>query len=74
MRIKDKDTGECELSNDEERIKDLYDGLYDLIARCMDQKRSIVALDTWIIVHNLEAQLCLAYEVLRRYLAERGLD
>ena len=66
--------GKIEPTTDEERIKDLHDGLYDLIARCMEHKRSIVALDNWIIAHNLESQLCLAFEVLRRYLAEKGLD
>lgn len=53
---------------DEEYLKDLYDNLHDLIEYCMESKENIQDLDNWQAVHDLEFQLGLAAEKLRRYL------
>ena len=59
---------------DEEYLKDLYDNLHDVIECCMGSKEKIQDLDNWQIVHNLEFQLKLAAEKLRRYLAKIGIE
>lgn len=53
---------------DEEYLNDLYDGLHDLIECCIESKEKIEDMDNWEVVHDLEFQLELAFEALRRYL------
>ena len=59
---------------DEEYLKDLYGNLHDLIEYCMESKENIQELDNWQAVHDLEFQLGLAAEKLRRYLTKIGIE
>lgn len=59
---------------DEEYLKDLYDNLHDLIEYCMESKENIQDMDNWQTVHDLEFQLSLAAEKLRRYLTKIGIE
>lgn len=59
---------ELEFSTDEEYLKDLYDNLQDVTEHCMISKEKMHDMDNWEIVHDLEFQLELALETLRRYL------
>lgn len=59
---------------DEEYLKDLYGNLHDLIECCMECKENIQELDNWQAVHDLEFQLGLAAEKLRRYLTKIGIE
>ena len=59
---------------DEEYLKDLYGNLHDLIEYCMESKENIQELDNWQAVHDLEFQLGLAAEKLRRYLSKMGIE
>ena len=61
---------EHKVTTDEQHLKDLYDDLRDLIAECMESKRNIDDIDNWKIAHDLEFQLELAFEKLRRYLVK----
>ena len=65
---------EPEFSTDEEYLKDLYDNLHDLIEYCMESKEKIQDMDNWGVVHDLEFQLGLAFESLRRYLAKTEIE
>ena len=67
-------TEEQEFSTDEEQLKDLYGNLHDLIECCMECKENMQDLDNWQTVHDLEFQLGLAAEKLRRYLAKIGIE
>ena len=71
MRLEDNDG---KVTTDEQRLGDLYDRLHDLISFCTSYKKEIKALDNWKIAHELDSTLCLAFEVLKRRLTERGLD
>ena len=59
---------------DEEYLKDLYGNLHDLVECCMESKEKIQDLDNWQAVHDLEFQLELAFETLRRYLAKIEIE
>ena len=59
---------------DEEYLKDLYGNLHDLVECCMECKENIQELDNWQAVHDLEFQLGLAAEKLRRYLTKIGIE
>lgn len=59
---------------DEEYLKDLYGNLQDLVECCMESKENIQDLDNWQVVHDLEFQLGLAAEKLRRYLTKIGIE
>lgn len=59
---------------DEEYLKDLYGNLHDLIEYCMECKENMQDLDNWQAVHDLEFQLGLAAEKLRRYLTKIGIE
>lgn len=59
---------------DEEYLKDLYGSLHDLIECCMECKEYMQDLDNWQVVHDLEFQLGLSFEKLRRYLAKIGIE
>lgn len=59
---------------DEEQLKDLYGNLQDLIEYCMESKEYIQDMDNWQAVYDLEFQLELASEKLRRYLDEMGIE
>lgn len=59
---------------DEEYLKDLYGNLHDLVDCCMESKENIQDLDNWQVVHDLEFQLGLASEKLRRYLTKIGIE
>ena len=59
---------------DEEQLKDLYDNLHDLVECCMECKEKIQDMDNWQAVHDLEFQLGLAAEKLRRYLTKIGIE
>ena len=59
---------EPEFLTDEEYLKDLCDNLHDLIECCIESKEKIQDMDNWEVVHDLEFQLELAFESLRRYL------
>lgn len=65
---------EPELTTDEEYLKDLYGNLHDLIECCMESKEKIEDMDNWEVVHDLEFQLELAFESLRRYLAKMEME
>ena len=65
---------EPEFSTDEEYLKDLYGNLHDLVECCMECKENMQDLDNWQAVHDLEFQLGLAAEKLRRYLAKMGIE
>lgn len=67
-------TEEQEFSTDEEYLKDLYGNLQDLVECCMECKEYIKDLDNWQAVHDLEFQLGLAAEKLRRYLTKIGIE
>ena len=67
-------TEEQEFSTDEEQLKDLYGNLHDLIECCMECKENMQDLDNWQTVHDLEFQLGLSFEKLRRYLAKIGIE
>ena len=67
-------TEEQEFSTDEEYLKDLCGNLHDLVECCMECKEKIQDLDNWQAVHDLEFQLGLAAEKLRRYLAKIGIE
>lgn len=67
-------TEESEFSTDEEYLKDLYGNLHDLIEYCMESKEKIQDMDNWEVVHDLEFQLELAFESLRRYLDKMELE
>lgn len=56
-----------EVKTDKEYLDGLYDDLYDLITNCIKAKGAIKDIENWKIVHNLEFQLCLAFEILKRY-------
>ena len=58
---------EQELTTDKEYLDGLYDDLYDLITNCIKAKSAIKDIENWKAVHNLEFQLCLAFEILKRY-------
>ena len=58
---------EQELTTDKEYLNGLYDGLYDLIEFCLEAKGAIKDIENWKVVHNLEFQLCLSFEILKRY-------
>lgn len=57
-----------ELKTDKEHLNCLHDGLYDLVECCIEAKHAIKDIENWKVVHNLEFQLCLAFEILRRYI------
>lgn len=59
---------EPEFSTDEEYLKDLYGNLQDVLEYCMVSKEKMQDMDNWEITHDLEFQLELALETLRRYL------
>lgn len=59
---------------DEEYLKDLCGNLHDLIECCMESKEKIQDMDNWQTVHDLEFQLGLAAEKLRRYLTKIGIE
>lgn len=59
---------------DEEYLKDLCGNLHDLIECCMESKEKIQDMDNWEVVHDLEFQLELAFETLRRYLAKMEFE
>ena len=59
---------------DEEQLKDLYGNLHDLIECCMECKENMQDLDNWQTVHDLEFQLGLAAEKLRRYFAKMEIE
>ena len=59
---------------DEEYLKDLYGNLHDLVECCMECKENMQDLDNWQAVHDLEFQLGLAAEKLRRYLTKIGIE
>ena len=59
---------------DEEYLKDLYGNLHDVIEYCMGCKENMQDLDNWQAVHDLEFQLGLAAEKLRRYLTKIGIE
>jgi hypothetical protein len=65
---------EPEFSTDEEYLKDLCGNLHDLIECCMESKEKIQDMDNWEVVHDLEFQLELAFESLRRYLAKMEFE
>ena len=65
---------EPEFSTDEEYLKDLCGNLHDLIEYCMESKEKIQDIDNWEVVHDLEFQLELAFESLRRYLAKMEIE
>lgn len=65
---------EPEFSTDEEYLKDLCGNLHDLIEYCMESKEKIRDMDNWEVVHDLEFQLELAFETLRRYLAKMEIE
>ena len=65
---------EQELTTDEEYLKDLYGNLHDLIECCMESKQNIKDIDNWEVVHDIEFQLELAFESLRRYLAKMEIE
>lgn len=67
-------TEEQEFSTDEEQLKDLYGNLHDLIECCMECKENMQDLDNWQAVHDLEFQLRISSEKLRRYLAKIGIE
>ena len=67
-------TEEQEFSTDEEYLKDLYGNLHDLIECCMECKENMQDLDNWQAVHDLEFQLGLASEKLRRYLTKMEIE
>lgn len=55
-------------------LEDIRSDLYDLIGRCIGAKNSIKDMDNWEIVHDLEFQLELAYETLKRYLDKMEIE
>lgn len=59
---------------DEEFLKDLYGNLHDLIECCMESKEKIQDMNNWEVVHDLEFQLELAFESLRRYLDKMEIE
>lgn len=59
---------------DEEYLKDLYDGLHDLIECCIENKEKIEDMDNWEVVHDLEFQLELAFESLKRYMTKMEME
>lgn len=59
---------------DEEQLKDLYGNLQDLVECCMECKEYMQDMDNWQVVHDLEFQLGLASEKLRRYLSKMGIE
>jgi hypothetical protein len=65
---------EQEFSTDEEYLKDLCGNLQDLVECCMECKEYIKDMDNWQVVHDLEFQLRLAAEKLRRYLTKIGIE
>ena len=65
---------EHEFSTDEEYLKDLRGNLHDLIECCMESREKIQDMNNWEVVHDLEFQLELAFETLRRYLAKMGIE
>lgn len=67
-------TEEQEFSTDEEYLKDLCGNLHDLIEYCMESKEKIQDMDNWEVIHDLEFQLELAFESLRRYLAKMEIE
>ena len=67
-------TEEQEFSTDEEYLKDLYGNLQDLVECCMECKEYMQDMDNWEVVHDLEFQLELAFEALRRYLAKMEIE
>ena len=67
-------TDEQEFSTDEEYLKDLYGSLHDLIECCMEIKENMQDMDNWQVVHDLEFQLGLSFEKLRRYFAKMEIE
>lgn len=65
---------EQELTTDKEYLEDIHDNLHDLIEYCMESKEKIEDIDSWEVVHDLEFQLELAFESLRRYLAKMEIE
>ena len=65
---------EQEFSTDEEQLKDVYGNLHDLIECCMEIKENMQDMDNWQVVHDLEFQLGLAAEKLRRYFAKMEIE
>lgn len=59
---------------DEEYLKDLYGNLQDLVECCMECKEYMQDMDNWQAVYDLEFQLGLAAEKLRRYLSKMGIE
>lgn len=59
---------------DKEYLEDIHDNLHDLIEYCMESKEKIEDMDNWRIVHDLEFQLGLAFEGLRRYLDKMEIE
>ena len=59
---------------DEEYLKDLYGNLHDLVECCMECKEYIKDMDNCQVVHDLEFQLELAFEKLRRYLDKMEIE
>lgn len=64
------DNEDNELKTDTERLENLYEQMHDLIEICMETKDAMKDLDNWATVHDLEFQLGLTAEGLRRYLAD----
>ena len=73
MKDEKFDYGNRKLAPDDQRLEDLYDRLYSLITLCTEYKHEIKYLDAWKIAHELDSQLCLAFEVLKRHLEEKDL-
>ena len=67
-------TEEQEFSTDEEYLKDLCGNLHDLIEYCMESKEKIQDMDNWEVVHDLEFQLELAFESLKRYMTKMEME
>lgn len=65
---------EPELTTDEEYLKNLYGNLHDLIECCMESKEKIEDMDNWEVVHDLEFQLELAFESLKRYMTKMEME
>ena len=59
---------------DEDYLKDLYGYLHDLVECSMECKEYMQDMDNWRAVYDLEFQLGLAAEKLRRYLAKMEIE
>ena len=62
------------MNDDKGYLEDIRSDLYDLIKYCAGAKNNIKDMDNWEIVHDLEFQLELAYETLKRYLDKMEIE